>query len=225
MGTTDEFPTTDQIITEWQELRAANKRLREAARDVIESTDCMPAAEGGRGEAEGGLRRDGGRAMTAPPTSRLILPYEAPNLNDLIRMKAASAYVRGQKSSAKHGKPGRSFDSYTSLKQEWAERVKLHVLEQRVATFPNGAHLSFEIHEKARNRDPDNIVSGAHKLIIDGLVKCGVLPGDGWKGALSLSDCWLVSERPAVIVTLIGPGGGTASHAGAKVPKSRKKAL
>jgi hypothetical protein len=59
----------------------------------------------------------------------------------------------------------------------------------------------FRVVERDRRRDPDNFCGGSAKLVLDGLVKCRVLPNDGWGGVLSLSYQWEVGE-PCIEVTL-----------------------
>ena len=47
--------------------------------------------------------------------------------------------------------------------------------------------------EKDRRRDPDNICA-SKKYILDGLVKAGLLKGDGWKYIAGFTDTWEVGE-------------------------------
>lgn len=139
----------------------------------------------------------------------LVLPYPAPNLNDLIRYTNDASVGRGivyaKRKFARH-KTGRTRvrDRYTEVKSQWATRVLAHVREQRVESFPGGAHIAFTIVEPARNRDPDNICSGTAKFVLDGLVKCGVIPNDGWSGVHSLRFDWEVGI-PSVRVQLTAP--------------------
>lgn len=138
----------------------------------------------------------------------LVLPYLAPNLNDLLRTAKEAAAARGvvrfkrkvlRKSKVKRVHVN---DAYAALKAQWATRVMAHVREQRIEPFPNGAHLTYTIVEPTRRRDPGNFCAGTDKFVCDGLVKCGVLPNDGWCGVLSLAFGWEQGERPCVRVTL-----------------------
>jgi hypothetical protein len=148
--------------------------------------------------------------MTEPRSQTLVLPYLAPNLNDLIRATNDASSRRGAaryraKVLRKKPVPGRmngGRDMYTEVKAQWATRIFAHVLEQHILPFPAGAHLAFTIVEPTRRRDPDNLCSGVSKLVLDGLVKCHVLPTDGWDGVLSLSFAWEQGPRPMVRVTL-----------------------
>jgi Holliday junction resolvase RusA-like endonuclease len=114
----------------------------------------------------------------------LFIPRLAPNLNDLIR-------ARGQ-----HGQV------YNRLKASWADTVTLCVLRHGyVDTFPR-CSVHFELVEQNTRRDPDNIAAGAAKLVLDGLVKAGVLEGDGWKHIEGLSFSWRVGSPVGVRVVL-----------------------
>lgn len=147
---------------------------------------------------------------------RIELPYPAPNLNDLNRNQRAAAYKRGgidelakigvQKRTRRGKVRKRTFDMYQAIKAQWANLVFAHARIARVPddAFPEGAHVHIHIVEADRKRDPDNITSGATKLILDGLVKAKVLRTDGWQGVLSLNYSWDVG-KPAVIVTLASP--------------------
>lgn len=59
--------------------------------------------------------------------------------------------------------------------------------------------------EPNTRRDKDNIRSGV-KYILDGLVKAGIIPDDGWKHVKDITDFYEVDKKnPRVLVTLIGP--------------------
>lgn len=122
-------------------------------------------------------------------SATLVLPYAAPNLNDLLRARGMDARRRGKG------------DGYNATKKLWAQRVAQHVAEQCVPLFPRGAHIAFGIVERNRRRDCDNLCSGAAKLCLDGLVACGVLLSDGWDGVHSLRFSW-ETGTPCVRVTL-----------------------
>lgn len=69
--------------------------------------------------------------------------------------------------------------SYTAVKAEWETLIAGWARRsfRRVPSFP--ARLSFIWSERTAHRDPDGIAAGGRKLILDGMVKAGVLPGDG----------------------------------------------
>ena len=56
-----------------------------------------------------------------------------------------------------------------------------------------------------RRKDPDNVVAGATKFLLDGLVEGGVLPNDTMKWIGGLEFTWEVDEEnPRIEVTLKG---------------------
>ena len=122
----------------------------------------------------------------------LWLPMRAPNLNDLIRAHGQHAQV------------------YNRLKKRWADLVALCIGARPIRVrFGEGnpAKVHFELVEPDQRRDPDNIASAAAKLILDGLVKAGVLEGDGWKHIAGLSFSWRVGS-PAGVRVVLSPATG-----------------
>jgi hypothetical protein len=143
-----------------------------------------------------------------PRSQKLVLPYAAPNLNDLIRARAEAAAQAGVANYLRriHRRKGgrlRVRDAYSALKAQWATRVLAHAREQRIEHFPNGALFHFHIVEVDRRRDKDNLASGASKFILDGLKHAKVIPDDGWEYVHGLSFSWDVCPTKAsVTVTL-----------------------
>lgn len=131
----------------------------------------------------------------------LWIPRRAPNLNDLFRAK-----------STVYGKGKVRTDAYAKLKQSWEETVALCVHAHGGGVFIAGCRrlgpcsLHFEFVEADRRRDPDNLCGGA-KLLTDGLVKAGVLEGDGWAHIRGLSFSWRVGSPVGVRVVLTPEGG------------------
>ena len=120
-------------------------------------------------------------------TQELWIPGPLPGLNDLI-------------ADAK-GYGGRGY-GYSKTKREWSNTVMLLAKSAKLKPVAS-ARLSFEWREKTKRRDPDNFSSAGKKLILDGLVKAGVLDGDGWSGVYSFTDCWVVDSRaPGVLVRI-----------------------
>jgi hypothetical protein len=115
------------------------------------------------------------------------LPMRAPNLNDLIRAKGSGSHC------------------YNRLKKRWADLVMMCIGRRQVRCkfgAERPAKVHFELVEPNERRDPDNIAAGAAKLILDGLVKAGVLEGDGWKHITGLSFSWRVGSPAGVRVVL-----------------------
>lgn len=121
-------------------------------------------------------------------SQRLWVPGPLPSLNDLIDAAKGS------------GGTGRG---YSSLKRRWGDTVWALAKVAKLKPV-NYAELVFEWREKDRRRDPDNVSSAGRKLILDGLVKAGVLTGDGWRGIYSFQDWWTVDKAaPGVLVKIV----------------------
>lgn len=114
--------------------------------------------------------------------TELWIPHRAPNLNDLIR------------ASERH------HHAYDKLKKQWAELVLVSCCGFGDPLGRCSVH--FELVEQNTRRDPDNIASGTAKLVLDGLVKAGVLEGDGWRHIAGLSFSWRVGSPVGVRVVL-----------------------
>lgn len=130
----------------------------------------------------------------AGDTVEIWIPRRAPNLNDLIRAHAQHPHV------------------YDRIKKGWAETVAVCARSPR-RTLAGRVAVRFELVEPNERRDPDNIASGAAKLILDGLVKAGVLEGDGWAHIAGLSFSWRVGGEPGVRVILTPVDADRASKA------------
>jgi hypothetical protein len=117
-------------------------------------------------------------------TVELWIPRRAPNLNDLIRAHGRNPHV------------------YDRMKKEWAETVAFAAIGCAGWPFAQRCSVHFELVEQNERRDPDNIAAGTAKLVLDGLVKAGVLEGDGWKHIAGLSFSWRVGNPAGVRVVL-----------------------
>jgi hypothetical protein len=120
-------------------------------------------------------------AVTSPQT--LWVPGKLPGLNELIGAAKGA------------GGTGRA---YSRLKRNWTEAVWALAKAARLAPYDPGArvYMGFVWYEADRRRDMDNIAAGGRKLILDGLVKAGVLATDGWGGVAGWTDSFeVVSVR------------------------------
>lgn len=77
-----------------------------------------------------------------------------------------------------------------------------------------GVHIKNQIdlvckwYEKNKKRDPDNISSFGHKVILDALVRAEVLENDGWENIRSLKDEFHIDKvNPRIEVYLLEVGG------------------
>jgi hypothetical protein len=120
----------------------------------------------------------------------LWIPGPLPGLNELI--------------AAAKGSGGRGA-GYARLKREWTEAVWALANLARLGSFDVPVTLMFRWSERDRRRDPDNVAAGGRKLVLDGLVKAGVLRGDGWQHIAGWADEWQTDrKRPGVLVSITG---------------------
>jgi len=121
----------------------------------------------------------------------LWIPGPLPGMNELIA--AAKGF----------GGTGRG---YSNMKRDWTDRVALYAKAEKLRTLLPPVMLRFRWVEKARRRDPDNIAAGGRKLVLDGLVKAGVIGGDGWTQIAGWIDTFEVDrDNPGVEVSLARP--------------------
>ena len=92
---------------------------------------------------------------------RIVIPGRLPGLNEVNNANRSNRYVGAK------------------LKKETDEMLQLYIKNQCKYRF-NKITISFVWYEPNRKRDFDNICS-AKKFILDALVKCEVIPNDGWK--------------------------------------------
>ena len=100
------------------------------------------------------------------------------------------------------GRPWARPNAYSKMKKEWAQRIKV-IVECTKYPAQTSGHVNLFVFEKDMRRDFDNVVSGASKILLDGMVTCGALPGDGRKVVLSVSP-WVAVRKafPGVAVVL-----------------------
>lgn len=104
--------------------------------------------------------------MAEPVSAELWIPGRLPGLNDLIFTKVR----RGIR-----------------VRTEAVRRVILLAQTMRLPRFER-ARFVFTWVEPDKRRDPDGIAGGGRKVVLDGLVRAGVLPGDGWAHVVGWSD-------------------------------------
>lgn len=107
-----------------------------------------------------------------------------PGLNDLLNAKGT---VKGQ------------WNAYNGQKARWYGVIRLLALHEGL-TMQGPGYATFLFVEPHTRRDPDNIVAGGVKLILDSLVSAEVLPGDGWSTVLGFVGHWRKGDRPGCLV-------------------------
>ena len=92
-----------------------------------------------------------------------------PGLNDII-------------DAAKKGKG--KYQPYAIMKEQYTDIVAWTA--KKLPKF-NRVDIVITFYEKNNSRDPDNIAAGGTKMILDGLVKAGVIENDNRKHINSIS--------------------------------------
>jgi hypothetical protein len=116
----------------------------------------------------------------------LWIPGPLPGLNEIIALRAS-----------------RYKGAYSEEKRRWNDAIKLCAMAASLGAFVRPVRVHFDLREQSRRRDPDNVFAGASKFCLDALVKCGVLPNDGWANIAALSCSWSVdAQKPGVLVTI-----------------------
>lgn len=95
-------------------------------------------------------------------------------------------------------------------KSHWANYSKMKkIYTSRVARAAIGAQkvkkadIDIIYYCKNRRKDPDNIIGGGNKFVLDGLVKAGVIENDGWRHVNSLNcRCRLDKDNPRVEIRI-----------------------
>ena len=116
---------------------------------------------------------------------KLIIEGRLPGLNEYVNEE------RSQRHSA------------ARMKRETQDLVKWYARMQLGSQRPSKpVQMDYLWVEPNRRRDHDNIAF-AKKFVQDALVELDILPGDGWKHVVGISDRFTVDkDRPRVEVTI-----------------------
>ena len=121
---------------------------------------------------------------------KVFIPGPLPGFNE---MEAA----RGRGGRFGHKRE----NDYNVMKAEWMMVVKARCTKASIKPMAH-AWVHFLWLERDRRRDKDNIAAGK-KFVLDGIVKAGILPGDGWKNVVGFKDDFdVLKTRPGCMVTL-----------------------
>lgn len=121
--------------------------------------------------------------------AELWIPGRLPGLNDLV----AAAKVRR-----------RGFSAYAVMKEKAGRLAYYAALG---APRFRRVRIDFTWFEPDRRRDPDNVTGAGRKILLDSLVKGGMLPNDGWGAIESWTDRWEVNRaKPGVLLSITEVG-------------------
>ena len=119
-------------------------------------------------------------------TQELWIPGPLPGINELIGAAKGA---------------GGTGAAYSRIKRQWGETVWAYAKQARLKRVYGPVDVHFVWREKNKRRDLDNICGGGQKLILDGLVKAGVLENDGWEHVASIEHRFQVdAKNPGVLV-------------------------
>jgi Holliday junction resolvase RusA-like endonuclease len=97
---------------------------------------------------------------------------------------------------------GRGHHAWNRKKKQLEEEIGWEIRRHKLRPVRR-AHLAFLFYEFSRRRDPDNIQAGSVKIILDALVKYGILENDGWDQIAGISATFSIDkENPRVEVLI-----------------------
>jgi len=123
-------------------------------------------------------------------TQELWVPGPLPGMNELIDAAKGA---------------GGTGTNYSRLKKQWQLTVWAYAKKARLKKADGPVDVEFVWREKNRRRDLDNISGGGQKLVLDGLVKAGVLEDDGWEHVFSIQHRFQVDPKNPGVLIHISP--------------------
>lgn len=115
---------------------------------------------------------------------KFIIPGKLDGLNKIILANRTNKYAGA------------------ALKRQNENVVALAIAAARIKPIPNPVFIKFFWYEPNKKRDKDNIAS-AKKMIIDALVRSGIIQNDGWKYIIGFSDSFDIDkDNPRIEVEL-----------------------
>lgn len=110
-----------------------------------------------------------------PRQQTLEIRGHLPTLNEILEAQSQTFYLHGRNGRAKR------VSKYSTWKRDYTDMIVGEIRRQKlrpVQTYP--VRLAFHIVRRDRRTDPDNIVAGAHKFVLDALIEAGIIRNDGW---------------------------------------------
>ena len=110
---------------------------------------------------------------------RLVIPGRLPGLNEMINENRKSKY-KGN-----------------SLKQEYTEYCQALIYSQELQPIQGKAFFEFfwfEVPNRGKLRDKDNIAAGGRKVIFDALTRADILKDDNWDNIEGWTDKFFIAK-------------------------------
>jgi hypothetical protein len=127
-------------------------------------------------------------------TQSFYLIGRLPGLNELLE---ANRY-RGRAAN----RTRRRWNGYAQIKKQHGDTIYWQLLKGAIQPMRQ-VHIDFVWVEPDRRRDPDNVTAGGRKIILDALVKAGVLVDDSSVYVKGWTDTFEQNKRePGVRVVL-----------------------
>lgn len=127
-------------------------------------------------------KRQGGNVLKPQNRDVIIVDGELPDLNTIIDQ------------SKSH------WANYSKMKKTYTSRVAQAAIGARQV---KRADIDITYYCKNRRKDPDNIIGGGNKFVLDGLVKAGIIKDDGWRHVNSLNcRCRIDKDNPRVEIRI-----------------------
>jgi len=129
----------------------------------------------------------------------LWIPGPLPTLNELIDLRARWGRTASR---------GRRWNAYADIKRTYTQQIAA-LARARIKTPPSPPVIVDCVwYQPTLRLDPDNVAAGGLKVILDGLVVGGVLPGDGARIVAGIRHefRYLRGHEQGVRVTLLQPG-------------------
>ena len=94
---------------------------------------------------------------------KLIIPGQLAAVNEIINQNRINRFIGAKQ------------------KKENTNIVYYECLAQKLKPFKNKIDLDITFYCKNKRKDKDNILGGAIKFILDGLIAAEIITNDGWK--------------------------------------------
>lgn len=105
------------------------------------------------------------------------------------RMQALNDYIKDNRGAKGKFMGNKMKQAQTDDVAEQIQKFADQFYDGRVPYVSGLVRVEFHWIEINRKRDPDNFIF-AKKFILDGMVKAGMLPNDGWNNIAGFVDTW-----------------------------------